>query len=512
MNHFQKFERQARRHLLLIVGANNVLLVGGITAGIWLDIPSDLLIAILFAIAVATTIIISTLSAQFFTMPLRFIQQAVLHIAPTGSSIAAPKLESIKYGRELLTNIITNMYQMANVVDDVERIAEEKQSDLTHNFIATELPLPLIVLNEDQTVIFANSAALAYLQITNPHEMVGQSLYSTMDMAFQNAFTFDAWLDSARKNKPVSAQTWERVKMVIGEKKTTRLFDLAAYYNQDNPHHFETVLVIFDHTEQYSQDDQAMSLVALGVHELRTPLTLLRGYIEAFEEEIGPKLNPAQVDFMRKMSASAQQLNSFVNNILNIARVEEDQLVLKLHEQDWPPIIRAAAQDMALRSQVRGITIEIGIADGLPTVAVDKVSIYEVIMNLLDNAIKYSGKSKRIVVKTYLTQDGLVETTVQDFGVGIPSQGMANLFDKYYRNHRNRATIGGTGLGLYLSKAIVGAHGGHIWVRSKEKQGSTFGFTLQPYSKLAAEEKNSDDKAILRSAHGWIKNHSLYRR
>lgn len=119
MNHFQKFERQARRHLLLIVGANNVLLVGGITAGIWLDIPSDLLIAILFAIAVATTIIISTLSAQFFTMPLRFIQQAVLHIAPTGSSIAAPKLESIKYGRELLTNIITNMYpNMAAVRTD----------------------------------------------------------------------------------------------------------------------------------------------------------------------------------------------------------------------------------------------------------------------------------------------------------------------------------------------------------------------------------------------------------
>ena len=89
---------------------------------------------------------------------------------------------------------------------------------------------------------------------------------------------------------------------------------------------------------------------------------------------------------------------------------------------------------------------------------------------------------------------------------------MPNLFTKFYRDHRNRAQIGGTGLGLYLSKAIVTAHGGTMWVRSKEGEGSTFGFTLMPYDKLAAEHKEGPDQGITRSAHGWIKNHSLYRR
>ncbi len=144
--------------------------------------------------------------------------------------------------------------------------------------------------------------------------------------------------------------------------------------------------------------------------------------------------------------------------------------------------------------------------------AVDKVSIYEVLNNLLDNAIKYSGAGQRIVVSSKLTQDGMVETTIQDFGMGIPESVMPNLFDKFYRSHRSRAQIGGTGLGLYLSKAIVAAHGGQIWVRSKEGEGSTFGFTLQPYSQLADAQKNSDNKEIVRGAHGWIKNHSLYRR
>jgi signal transduction histidine kinase len=100
---------------------------------------------------------------------------------------------------------------------------------------------------------------------------------------------------------------------------------------------------------------------------------------------------------------------------------------------------------------------------------------------------------------------------VKDFGVGVPTSVVPNLFTKFYRDHRNRAQIGGTGLGLYLSKAIVNAHGGEIWLRTKEGEGSTFGFTVLPYDKLA-DEKKKDGEGITRSAQGWIKNHSLYRR
>jgi signal transduction histidine kinase len=89
---------------------------------------------------------------------------------------------------------------------------------------------------------------------------------------------------------------------------------------------------------------------------------------------------------------------------------------------------------------------------------------------------------------------------------------LPNLFTKFYRDHRNRAQIGGTGLGLYLSKAIIAAHGGSLWVRSKEGEGSTFGFSIMPYAQLAEEIKQSGDQGITRGAHGWIKNHSLYRR
>jgi len=148
----------------------------------------------------------------------------------------------------------------------------------------------------------------------------------------------------------------------------------------------------------------------------------------------------------------------------------------------------------------------------LPTVGVDRISVHEVLSNLLDNALKYSGTGKKIIITSVLNKEGLVETTVQDFGAGIPESVIGNLFDKYYRSHRSRTNVGGTGLGLYLSKAIIDAHGGRIWVRSKEDEGSTFGFTILPYAKLADEQKNGDNNDITRGAHGWIKNHSLYSR
>jgi signal transduction histidine kinase len=202
---------------------------------------------------------------------------------------------------------------------------------------------------------------------------------------------------------------------------------------------------------------------------------------------------------------------AFVNNILNVARIDDDQLELKLQESDWSKILLAAINAISLRARVRGITLNYKIEPNLPSVGVDRLSIQEVINNLVDNAIKYSGKSTVINIEAHLTPDKLIETTVQDFGLGVPAAAMPNLFTKFYRDHHNRSQIGGTGLGLYLSKAIVNAHGGNLWVRSKEGEGSTFGFTVLPYSAINQPSQDNDDD-IVRSAHGWIKNHSLYRR
>lgn len=515
MNHLQKFTRQVRDHLLIILLANNAFLIGaGWYAFNRQDLSPTGALIVTAVIGLVLTIGFAVLSTIYLTKPLRTVWQAIIHIAPETADQPAPNLSRLSLGKEMVTNLVSHIYQLASIVDTVEQTAHKTQSDPRNDFVATNSPLPILILDKNDAVVFANRAFMEYT--AQDTDILGKNINAVLDMAFGNERTFDRWLRDAKANKAVATQTWERVRLNGQSNEDARVpqFDLAAYYNRGNPDNLETMLVLFDHTMQYSQDDQAMSFVALAVHELRTPLTLLRGYIEVFEEELSGKLDTELDAYMKKMAASAAQLSTFVNTILNVSRIENDQFNLRLSRESWQDILKGVVNDMNLRAAVRGVHIDLELPASLPAVGVDRVSMYEVLSNLLDNAVKYSNGSDRIIVKAHVTREGLVETTVQDFGVGIPENAIAHIFDKFYRNHRNRAQIGGTGLGLYLAKAIVTAHGGNIWVNAEAGQGSTFGFTILPYTQVAADAKTSDNTntEIVRSAHGWIKNHSLYRR
>ncbi len=514
MDYFKKTKRQYTLNLLAALVVSNALVLS-----VWIVLSNwhvNLYITILAtaAVFVLFSLLFALSLSNYLIEPVKAIWQLILSIGPHGETVEAPKIEAMKVGREMTLSLSRQIYQMTSSAAPTKTAAVDRSSVhqlLNDDFVASKLPLPLFVLDQEENIVFANATAGDYLGIS-AKEMTGKNFYMIMDMSFPSENTLDTWLKDVKANSATASMSWERVKLNVLDNHPTRLFDLAAFYNRDNPEHYETMVVLFDHTKQYSQDDQAVSYVALTVHELRTPLTLLRGYIEALQEEIGQDTHPELVDFMQKMNAAAQQLTAFVNNILNVARIDNDQLQLSLHQENWAEIVQSAVNSIALRAKVRGINIETSVAPDIPLVGVDRLSIHEVINNLIDNAIKYSGQSKTIKVDAHMTEDGLVETTVQDFGLGINANIMANLFTKFYRDHRNRSQVGGTGLGLYLSKAIVSAHGGNIWVKSTLGKGSTFGFTIQPYSRLAEELKNSDNKEIVRGAHGWIKNHSLYRR
>jgi len=512
MDYLEKFRRQFYSRLLLLL-ASTTLLVGVdwlLAEGVFRLTGYTLIIGLAF-VPILLIILLPLLATKYFTAPLKLLWQAILHLAPTSQEhVAAPSLDSIRFGRELVSSLTTQLYQLATVTDSVSHQLEQKSNDLHTNTLATTLPLPLLVLDKDFKIIFANEAATQYIELKEA-DLIGKDVHSMLDLSFQTEATLDAWLASVQQDVATASHTWERVRLTVPAANKTLLFDLAAYYNKANPLGHEITLVLFDHNARYASDDQAMGLVAMAAHELRTPLTLLRGYIEAFEEDTTGKLDPQDADYLHKMDAAGQQLVSFINNVLNVARIEDDQFIIKLHEEKWSEIIAAAVQDMQLRAGVQGITIETNIVPDLPSVGVDRVSIYEVLNNLIDNAIKYSSASKQIIVSSKLTEDGLIETSVQDFGIGIPESIVPNLFDKFYRSHRSRAQISGTGLGLYLSKTIIAAHGGNIWVRSKEGQGSIFSFTVLPYAKIASTAKGQEQD-LTRTAHGWIKNHSLYRR
>lgn len=511
MDFFTKYRNQIARRIFV-----PQFITGLLTIGVsWFAYPFFDDNPILFFFVFVSIYTVCTLFASAFILrdsiePVRNLWNVIQFVAPHSQEHVSPDLDHAKVGREMVSNLANHIYQLASVVDEIEKTKTIASKDIHTSFVASSLPLPLIVINHSDEIIYANEAATKYFDLVQA-DLEGKNIYTTFDMSFADENTLEHWLANARRKSITADSQWERVRIGLPGQAKSKQFDLAAHYNRSNPLGYETLLVLFDHSEIYSQDDQAMSFVALTVHELRTPLTLLRGYIEVFNEEIGPTLNPELKTFMTKMDASAQQLTAFVNNILNVAKIEDNQLTLQLHEDKWSDILETVVNDLSIRANVRGITIKTDIADDLPTVGVDRYSIYEVIANLLDNAIKYSKNTPEIYLTARLNSDGLVETSVKDFGMGIEANILPHIFDKFYRNHRNRAQIGGTGLGLFLSRAIVQAHGGQISVTSEINSGSTFTFTVLPYDKLGEAGKQGSKGGIIRGAHGWIKNHTLYR-
>lgn len=510
MDNFQRLRWQVRISILSILISTAALVAAFWAISRWYFGFSDI---ISLGIGFGAGIVLSFISVEVLTdlslAPLKAIRQAFRHIDPHKHNEPAPVINKIPLGKEVASEITKQLYQYASQQDSAEQIQHRTEISQAAN-VVRHLPLPMFVFNKDLFVTNASDSAIAYCN-TESAQLFGKPIFESLNLEFQQTDTLETWVQKCQDNKVTDINFWEHVRVVTADGKY-RHCDLAAAYNRDNTGGVEYILTLFDKSAQYGRDDDAMSFISLAVHELRTPLTMLRGYIEVFEEEIGPQLNSELQGFMMKMKASSDLLSGFVKNILNVAKVENNQLSLKLIECAWTDMLKKGSEAMSLRARIHGMSIEYDIDPNIPPVAVDPITIQEVINNLLDNAIKYSSgsKDKRIIITSKLSEDGLVETTVRDFGSGIPANIMPHLFEKFYRNHRTRASVGGTGLGLFLCKAIIDAHEGKIWAHSKVDEGSIFGFTVLPYAKLK-NDKKSPEGEIVRQANGWIKNHSFYR-
>lgn len=510
MDHFTRLKQKTALLIALGIVSGSTVAVSVFYALIETDLPVLYsAILVLFA-TVLVGLSVGRLLSGTLLEPLHTLWQGILHVSPSGGQEPAPNLDNVKFGRELAKNLMLEVYQLASQSQGNGQGEALKKAEVQSISIVSHLPLPLFAFNKEQHVTSVSDASLSFLGIQGT-DILGKPLHETVRMEFPNSHTLEAWAKDCEENKVTDYTFWEKVRVFTGgDGKTFRYCDIAAQYNRDNSSGTEFIVAFFDKTDSYKQNDTEMNFVALAVHELRTPLTMLRGYIEVLQEEISKDLDPEMQDYLQKMQFAAKQLTTFVNNILNVSRIDDNALMLHLNEEDWPATLTNIVKDMQLKASLYGVEMDLAINGTLPKVGIDKTSIYEVVNNLVDNAIKYRGSSKKIQISTELGDDGFVNTTVRDYGVGIPSNIIPNLFEKFYRNHRTKSQIGGTGLGLYLVKSFVEAHGGKVWVSSKEGQGATFGFSLVPYDQI--DKESAGNKEITRTAHGWIKNHSLYRR
>lgn len=232
--------------------------------------------------------------------------------------------------------------------------------------------------------------------------------------------------------------------------------------------------------ELSSLDKMKSDFIAIASHELRTPLSIIKGYADAFMYgELG-ELTPFQLEKMKIINARADQMTKIINDLLDMSRLQEGRLV----GERWPTpvdeMVVNAVSEYAGRASQAGISLEYDIEEGLPPVSADVWRIHQVLENLIGNAIKFTPEGGEILVSARRSSEpGMVEFEVRDTGPGIPESELGKIFTPFYQVEPSTArSAGGLGLGLVISKGIVEAHGGRIWVESEMGKGSSFKFTL----------------------------------
>lgn len=358
-----------------------------------------------------------------------------------------------------------------------------------------------VALTHDRKVAYYNKAAPIHVTAENTPALA---------VLWTGSDTLDAWLDICDAQAVHAEHIWTRVPDRLPEEDGRRLFDVIASYDKGATN--EVVLTFVDRTSVYEVGEQELDFIAFAAHELRGPITVIRGYLDVLEDELDGVLAEDQHELFRRLTVSANRLSGYINNILNTSRYDRRHLKVHLAEDTLSGIYDMIRDDMQLRASAQNRLLSVSFPADLPTIAADRASISEVLGNLIDNAIKYSNEGGAINVTAAVKGD-FVEVSVQDQGIGMPGNVVSNLFQKFYRSHRSRETVAGTGIGLYISKGIIESHGGSIGVRSEEGKGSTFTALIPIYSTVADKLKSSDNsnEGLIENGNGWIKNHSMYR-
>ena len=216
-------------------------------------------------------------------------------------------------------------------------------------------------------------------------------------------------------------------------------------------------------------------------HELRTPLASIMGSASTLLESDSLYSADERHELLESITDGSKRMNLILSNLLDTARIESGMMKLKYDWCDIEDVIGTALQHLS--EQVENRRLEINIREGIPLLQGDCVLLGQVVLNLVDNALKYSPADSSIEIQASATNEELT-VSVADHGIGIPATDMEKIFDKFYRVQHGESSIPGTGLGLSICKSIVEAHGGKIWASNRSEGGAVISFSL-PLTKTA---------------------------
>ena len=213
-------------------------------------------------------------------------------------------------------------------------------------------------------------------------------------------------------------------------------------------------------------------------HEIKTPLASIKGYTQMLIKEQFGKINEQQKKTLDIMERNAEHLNHIIDNYLSLVQLQTNKMKFNKEKIPIKSLIKESMDIMYPLVDLKNIKINIRLTKELPPLFIDIGKIKQVLINIISNAIKFSPNRTSININVKKKNEHIL-FEIQDFGIGIPKNEYEKIFTLFFQSESTRdKNIKGTGLGLPISKAIIEAHGGRIWVESKIDKGSKFSFTL----------------------------------
>ena len=212
-------------------------------------------------------------------------------------------------------------------------------------------------------------------------------------------------------------------------------------------------------------------------HELRTPLNAVLGFSEVLLERMFGEINERQEEYLRDIHGSGQHLLELLNEILDLSKVEAGRMQLEYSSFDLRSLLELATSMLRERAALHGIDLRVETDTDVGSVYSDELRLKQVLLNLVTNAVKFTGDGGSVVVRAE-RDGGEIRISVTDTGIGVPEADRERIFESFQQGGRGSSREEGTGLGLTLSRRIVELLGGRMWLDSEVGRGSTFGFSL----------------------------------
>ena len=326
------------------------------------------------------------------------------------------------------------------------------------------MPDGLAVIDTDERIRLLNTAARRLFGVRG--EGTGSTLLETVRDA--------AVSESAAGILRGGETTQLALQLLAHEGRGRREIAVTALPMRADDSTITGAVVLFQDITQLQQLERVRQEFVSNVsHELRTPLSIFRGYLETLLDE--PDLAPTEREqILRVMERHSERLNSLVQDLLSLARLETPNARLALAAVEVPAFLQQIARDWEKKLLAKRLTLEVEAEATLPAIEVDEARLEEIIYNLLDNAVKYSPEGGKIIVRAVLKESDSIDLSVADEGPGIAAGDLPRIFERFYRTDKARSReLGGTGLGLAIVKHIAQLHGGSVEARSTLGRGTT---------------------------------------